>query len=114
MLLNLTSRRSAEKIIPRLFARYPTPQDLADADEIELAEIVAPLGLKNRRSKSLVSMAKKYVSGSWKHPRELPGVGEYAATAWQIFIDGTLPPQCPKDGALTAYYKWRMSIASGP
>ena len=107
ILLNCTTRKSVEKVIPRLFEMYPGPQDMSSADEAQLSEMIAPLGFKSRRAKTLVQMSKEYVIGEWTHAKELPGVGEYAGAAWEIFVRGVLPPQAPKDHALTAYYMWR-------
>lgn len=109
ILLNCTTRKSVEKIMPRLFREYPGPRQMRDADESKLSELIAPLGFKNRRSKTLMKMSKAYLSGNWCHVRELPGIGDYAADAWEIFILGKLPDRCPKDHALTAYYTWRKS-----
>jgi hypothetical protein len=54
-------------------------------------------------------MSKKYLTSTWKDPKDLPGVGEYAAAAWQMFVEGRLPVECPRDGALSRYYKWRKN-----
>jgi endonuclease III len=107
MLLNCTTRRAMEKIVPRLFAKYPDAASMAAADREELSALIAPLGFRNRRSKGLIEMSRAYDRGGWRHASELPGIGDYAAAAWEIFSQGTLPPQCPKDHALTKYYQWR-------
>lgn len=107
IMLNLTSRRAAEKILPKLFNKYPDAQSMSSADFDDLSSIIAPLGFRNRRTKVLIGMSKKYVSGGWTHAKELPGIGEYASAAWDIFVLGEMPSVAPKDGALAKYYKWR-------
>lgn len=109
MLLNCTTRKQVEKVMPRLFAAYPTPQDMAAARPEDLSPIIARLGFGNRRACNLIRMSQHYLTSSWSHASELPGVGAYASAAWEIFIRGTLPPECPKDHALTKYYRWRKS-----
>lgn len=107
MLLNLTTRRAMEKILPKVFRKYPDAEAMASARPEDLAQIIAPLGFRNRRTKNLIDMSKHYLTSSWKHARELPGIGDYGAAAWDIFVLRQLPTVCPKDGALTKYYRWR-------
>ena len=107
MLLNQTTRRQAEKVMPEFFRRWPQPRLLAKADPVEIAELIGCLGFVRRRTLNLKKMTSGYLSGSWTHARELYGIGDYGAAAWEIFCKGTLPDDCPKDHALTLYWKWR-------
>jgi methyl-CpG-binding domain protein 4 len=109
LLLNKTSRKQVEKVLPKLFASWPDAKSMSTADPESLAKVIAPLGLQNRRSKTLINFSKKFFQKDWKHVHELPGVGEYAAAAWEIFCLGKLPQECPKDHALVKYYHWRKS-----
>jgi endonuclease-3 len=69
-------------VTPTLFARYPTPRDLAHADPAEVEEIVKSTGFFRAKTKSLIGMAtavdERY---GGEVPRELddlvtvPGVG---------------------------------------
>ena len=56
MLLNLTNRKQVDKVREELFKKYPTPKDMMNADESELSELLKPLGLYNRRARSLKKM----------------------------------------------------------
>lgn len=112
MLLNLTTRRTMEKILPTLFNKYPDAHAMAAADPDQLAQIIAPLGFRNRRTKNLIAMSRQYLTSDWTHVSELPGIGEYGSAAWDIFVAGRLPDSCPKDGALAKYYKWRKKHGS--
>ena len=107
MLLNCTTRKSMEKVVKPLFEKYPDALSMTTANPNEVAELIGSLGFRNKRSKSLIEMSKAYVKKEWSHVCELPGIGEYASAAWEIFILGVLPPEPPKDHALTAYYMWR-------
>ena len=84
MLLNLTNRRQVDVIRDELFNRYPTPKDMMNANESELAKLLKPLGLYNRRAKSLKKMSEGYVKG-FKSVDELYGIGQYAKDSWEIF-----------------------------
>ena len=113
MLLNCTTRKAVEKVIPSLFSRYPDAAALAAADIDELSQLISTLGFKNRRARNLIEMSKNYLCQNWKHARELPGIGEYAAAAWEIFVRRNIPPECPKDHALTLWWKWHQNHFAG-
>ena len=84
MLLNLTNRKQVDTIRDELFKRYPTPKKMMNANQSELAELLKPLGLYNRRAKSLKKMSEGYVKG-FKSVDELYGIGQYAKDSWDIF-----------------------------
>lgn len=107
MFLNCTSRKQAEKVLPVLFQKWPTPDALINCDRQVLIDTIKSLGFANRRSENIIKMSKAYISNSWKDPRELPGIGEYAGAAYDIFCIGKLPEAPPKDGTLVKYYNWR-------
>lgn len=107
MLLNCTTRSAMEKVLPHLFAKYPNAVAMATADQGQLSQVIGRLGFGNRRASNLIKMSQHYLGSNWKHARDLPGIGEYAAAAWEIFVRGTLPSDAPKDHALVRYYNWR-------
>ena len=86
---------------------WPTPDALITCDRRVLIDTIRPLGFANRRSENIINMSKAYISSAWKDVRELPGIGEYAGAAYDIFCRGLLPAEPPKDGALVRYYEWR-------
>jgi endonuclease-3 len=45
------------KVTPALFARYATPEDLAEADPAEVEELVHSTGFFRQKTKSLIGMA---------------------------------------------------------
>lgn len=45
------------KVTPALFARYPTPSDLAHADPTEVEELIHSTGFFRQKTKSLIGMA---------------------------------------------------------
>jgi endonuclease-3 len=46
------------KVTPTLFARYPTPSDLAPADPATVEELIHPTGFFRQKTKSLIGMAQ--------------------------------------------------------
>jgi len=79
--------KGVNRVTPELFARWPTPKDLAQADPDEVGEVIKSLGLWRTKAKNLVALAKKLVEEYGgevpKDPaelRKLPGVGWKTAT----------------------------------
>ena len=103
MLLNLTNRRQVDVIRDELFKRYPTPKDMMNANESELARLLQPLGLYNRRAKSLKKMSEGYVKG-FKSVDELYGIGQYAKDSWEIFQNNNRNVN-PTDKVLMEYLR---------
>ena len=69
-------------VTPALFARYPTPYDLADANPADVEEIVRSTGFYASKAKNLIGMARRVVDVyGGEVPTELddlvtlPGVG---------------------------------------
>lgn len=114
VMLNCTRRKQVEGVLPGFIERWPTAADLASADRTFVEEAIRPLGLASRRAGNLIALAGAYVSGSWKHARELPGIGEYASRAWEIFCLGELGDELPKDHALVQYFNWAKMMERTP
>jgi endonuclease-3 len=81
-----TTDERVNLVTPDLFARYPTPADLASADPADVETIVQSTGFYRNKTKSLIGMAKGLVErfdGEVPVPIEdlvtLPGVGRKTA-----------------------------------
>jgi endonuclease-3 len=73
-------------VTPALFARYPTPFDLAQANPAEVEEIIKSTGFFRNKTKSLIGMAQAVVADhggkiprTMEELRRLPGVGRKTA-----------------------------------
>jgi endonuclease III len=71
---------------PGLFAKYPTPEDLAAADPEEVEEILRPTGFFRAKTKSVIGLSKALVEefggevpGRLEDLVKLPGVGRKTA-----------------------------------
>lgn len=53
-----TTDENVNKVAPRLFARYPTPSDLADANPEEVEEIIYSTGFYRQKTKSIISLSQ--------------------------------------------------------
>jgi len=74
-------------VTPALFARYPDPAALAQADPAELEDIIRPTGFYRSKAKSLIGMARAVqerfdgeVPGTLRELVTLPGVGRKTAS----------------------------------
>ncbi|UDY36021.1 endonuclease III [Dermatobacter hominis] len=73
-------------VTPTLFARYPTPQDLAHADPAELEQFIHSTGFFRAKARSLIGMATALVDrfdgevpGRMADLVSIPGVGRKTA-----------------------------------
>jgi endonuclease-3 len=71
---------------PALFARYPTPHDLAVADPAEVEALIQSTGFFRQKAKSIIGMARALVErfdgrvpGAMEDLVTLPGVGRKTA-----------------------------------
>ena len=73
-------------VTPTLFARYPTPFELARANPADVQEIIKSTGFFRNKTRSLIGMAQALVSQhggvvprTMEELRQLPGVGRKTA-----------------------------------
>jgi endonuclease III len=73
-------------VTPTLFARYPTPFDLARANPADVEEIIKSTGFFRNKTRSLIGMAQALVADhngevprTMEELRKLPGVGRKTA-----------------------------------
>jgi len=78
--------RRVNMVTPQLFTRYPTPEDLAQADEKKLQELIRSTGFFRNKAKNLVGAAQGIVAEfegkvpeSMEKMVELPGVARKTA-----------------------------------
>ncbi len=94
------------KVTPALFARYPTPQALAEADIAEVEVVIGSLGLFRSKAKNSVGMAQLLredydgeVPHTMKELVRLPGVGRKTANVVRSVALGE--PGLPVDTHVT-------------
>jgi endonuclease III len=57
-----TTDVGVNKVTPVLFARFPSAEDLAGADVLEVEEIVRPTGFYHNKTKSIIAAARMVVT----------------------------------------------------
>jgi methyl-CpG-binding domain protein 4 len=109
MLLNCTTRKQVEKVLPEFRRRWPGPRHFMEAPVADIIELCRPLGFANRRTVNLRRMTEAYMAGGWSRASQLPGIGEYGARAHEIFCQGIVGTEPPQDHALAQYHAWLVS-----
>ncbi|MFE0172495.1 endonuclease III [Streptomyces sp. NPDC059002] len=99
---------------PRLFAKYPTPEDLAAAVPEEVEELIRPTGFFRAKTKSIMGLSKALrddfggeVPGRIEDLVKLPGVGR--KTAFVVLGNAFGVPGITVDthfGRLVRRWKW--------
>lgn len=81
-----TTDEAVNSVTPALFARYPTPADLAAADPSEVEKLIHPTGFFRAKTRSLVGMAAALedrfggqVPSAMEDLVTIPGVGRKTA-----------------------------------
>ena len=110
LMLNQTTRKQVEKVIWEFFDKWPDPESYLSADLGEVSGVVRPLGLYNRRPRTMKKFTEGYVDGQWSEPIELHGIGKYANDAWRIFCRGDWKQVEPQDHALNDYHGWLREL----
>ena len=91
LMLQKTNASQVENIFPRFIENYPNPESIANISEDELAKLLQPLGLFNRRARDLKKTAVIILELGNVIPSEkkvllnLPGVGDYIANSILCF-----------------------------
>jgi A/G-specific adenine glycosylase len=89
ILLQKTAAEKVEPVYNDLITTYTTSEELAEAEQERLAEVIYSLGLQNQRSQALIAIGKEIrdsgVPSEMERLLELPYVGRYAANATLCF-----------------------------
>ena len=103
--LNKTTAKVAVPVMDKYFSKWGSPEAASAADELELAQLLQPMGLHKKRAQMLIRFSREYL-GPWTSPaRDLHGIGKYGEDAWRLFCCGDLEVQ-PTDKELLRYLSW--------
>ena len=97
-----TTDVSVNKATPALFAKYPTPEALAAADQDDVMEIIHTIGLYRNNSRNIIRLAQMLVSDhngtvpcDFDSLVKLPGVGRKTANV--VLAEGFGVPRIAVD-----------------
>lgn len=92
VLLQRTKAETVAKYFPVFLKKYPSWNQLGNATEQELQEILKPLGLYKQRSSRLYKLAQELKKRKGVFPKdrsqveEFPMMGQYISNAFELFI----------------------------
>jgi hypothetical protein len=89
LLLNLTTRTQAKRVLPRFFEMFPEPQtlreELTDENINDLVNLLTPLGLVNRRMVALLAMTDDFLD-PLIDIEDVRYCGQYCQDSYNIFV----------------------------
>lgn len=97
-----TTDKRVNAVTEVLFAKYPTPELLANSKEEDVYPIILPLGLAKQKTKNIIELSKKLINNyngvvpsTQEELEKLPGVGRKTANV--ILMEGFHIPRIPVD-----------------
>lgn len=130
ILLNRTTRQQVDPVLFHLLQKWPSPEAMVAETQVErITNVLRPLGLQHRRTATLVRFSHDYIdllassnnrtaekggAGCCWQPHEvlrLFGCGEYALSAYQLFIQRKWWIQ-PDDTTLQLYARFQQEVHS--
>nr|QVX32601.1 MBD4 [Platynereis dumerilii] len=104
--LNRTAGKAALPILWTFLETWPEAEACCDADVNQIAQMLQPLGLHEKRAKILIRMSYEYLHKDWKYPIELYGIGKYGNDSYRIFCVNEWKQVSPTDHKLNDYHRW--------
>lgn len=98
LLLQRTRAETVAAFFDTFISEYPSWRQLAQAKEIEISDVIRPIGLWNRRAVTLKCLACVMTRRNGRFPKgrkdieSLPGVGQYIANAILLMCHGHAEP----------------------
>lgn len=116
----LSARSTDEKVnevTPELFHKYPTIQDLAEAEREDIEEIIHPTGFFRQKARALHESAQKIVEDfGGEVPETMEGLTELRGVARKtanVVLQEAIKPEGPHDGVVVDTHVKRLSKRMG-
>lgn len=90
--LQRTRAETVAIFLPKFLKKYASWKQLGEASEIELQEIIHPLGLYKQRGSRLYKLAQELKKRKRRFPKErnqvaeIPMMGQYITNAYELFV----------------------------
>ena len=90
--LQRTKAETVSKFLPDFLKKYSSWKRLGDATELELQEIIRPLGLYKQRGSRLYKLAQELKRRKGRFPKErnqvaeIPMMGQYITNAFELYV----------------------------
>ena len=57
-----TTDKSVNNVTPKLFSKYPTLNDLSEANQMDVMKIIEPIGLAKTKSSNIINFSKEVIN----------------------------------------------------
>ncbi|XP_064098449.1 methyl-CpG-binding domain protein 4-like isoform X2 [Macrobrachium nipponense] len=106
--LNRTTGEEAlgKNILWKFLDKWPTSEEACKAKWEDIAELIQPLGLHEKRAKMIIRFSEEYQTKDWLYPKELHGIGKYGNDSYRIFCVNEWRKVRPTDHMLNFYIDW--------
>jgi A/G-specific adenine glycosylase len=90
--LQRTKAETVSKFLPSFLKQYPSWKQLGEATEVELQEIIKPLGLYKQRGSRLYKLSQELKKRKGRFPKErnqvaeIPMMGQYITNAYELYV----------------------------
>ncbi|XP_066285297.1 nucleolar protein dao-5-like [Branchiostoma lanceolatum] len=106
--LQRTTGQAAIPLMWEFFRRWPSPEVTREADWKPISELLQPLGLYQKRAKTLIRFSDEFLTKDWTYPDELHGIGKYGNDSYRIFCVNEWRQVMPSDHKLNDYHNWLL------
>ena len=89
--LNCTNRKQVKRVLPKFFAKWPTPDQLLQATKEEIKQVIETLGMKNIRAERLYRMSEQFQNWDGEDAADLYGIGKYGSDSYRLFYKNEIP-----------------------
>ena len=98
---------SSKSFLDRM-VQVANKESISKVEEQDIANFLKPIGLYNRRAKSIKRFTSEFLCKKWKYPIELHGIGKYGNDSYKIFVLGEWRSTKPNDKMLNKYHEWLL------
>ncbi|KAK3103518.1 hypothetical protein FSP39_019827 [Pinctada imbricata] len=104
--LNRTTGKAAIPLLWKFLNRWPNADKARKADWRDIAKLLNPLGLHEKRAKIIIRFSEEFLTKNWMYPDELYGIGKYGNDSYRIFCVNEWKQVKPEDHKLNDYHSW--------
>lgn len=111
IMLNQTSRKQVKVVLPLFLSKWSTAESFLSANIDNVIEVIQPLGMYNRRARTLVKMSLDWLEWDGKNAKDLYGIGKYGSDSYEIFFKNNKHID-PSDKELRRYLGLPLAVKS--
>ncbi|CAL4087702.1 unnamed protein product, partial [Meganyctiphanes norvegica] len=95
-----------KNILWEFLEKWQTPEDALQGNWEDMANLMQPLGMHEKRAKQIIRFSDEYLNKDWIYPNELFGIGKYGNDSYRVFCVNEWRQVKPTDHMLNFYVEW--------